>query len=257
MSLSLNSTQAYLQVLAFPFQDRAAWKKIAIGGLLSLSAPFIPVLPILFLYGYGARIMKRILHQDGDPYLPEWENWDTLLTDGLRLWGASILVGLPVVILTLASLGMVVLPWVILPFTLLENGSPSNEALLTVFVCLLLGLFGFVLAFLISLPTIPLQAAIVSHVAARNSFQAMFRVAEWWPILRVGWRIFLTEAAVVLLLSWIGSLLISFVGATIVLLCLYPFLLALYTFLLTLYSQTLAALAYRQGNRLLASSLNS
>ncbi len=254
MHTSLNSLQAYMQVLAFPFRDRAVWRKITICCLLRLAASVIPLFPILFVYGYVARIMKHILNQDSDPYLPEWEQWDTLLTDGLRLFGASILTSLPVVTLTLASLGAIFLPWFIIPLAFPDPNTLSNGAILTATLVSLTGFLGLLLAILMSLPFMLVQSVVVGHVAARNSFQAMFRVAEWWPVLRAGWRIFLVEALVVLLLSWIGGMILSFLGATLLLLCLYPVLFALYTFLITLYSWTLATLAYRDSRRLLAQS---
>lgn len=86
MSISLTSAHGYLQALAFPFQDRSAWKKVAIGSLVCLFMPIVPVFPFLFLYGYTARVVRHIL-QSGDLYLPEWDRWDELLADGLRILG--------------------------------------------------------------------------------------------------------------------------------------------------------------------------
>jgi hypothetical protein len=245
MTLSLNSLDDYLQVLGFPFRERQAVKKIAIGGLLSLLTFVIPIIPMLILSGYAARIMKRIL-RDGDPYLPEWDNWNELLSDGLRVWGASMLISLPVLIPMWASLFFMFLSWFVLPALASSNIIASDTATTLVISFSIFGLLGFGLALLIS-PLVALaQSAAIGHVVAHDSFQAMFRVREWWEILRAGLGVFVMEWAVVLVLSVLGSIAIS---ASWILCFLYPVLLALYPFLIVLYSYTFIALAYREARR--------
>lgn len=249
MSISLNSAQDYWQVLRFPFQGRDAWKKIAVGALLSLLMFIIPVLPILVVCGYAVRIMKRILHQDGDPYLPEWDNWDVLLKDGLKVWGASLLIGLPLALLMLVSLGAIVVPWIILPVTAAESGHISDSATITAAILTVLGYLGLLLAIVLSWPLALVQGPILGHVVAQDSFQAAFRVKEWWKILRAGLGIFLLETVVVMVLAWLGSFIIYLSTLTILLCFLYPFLLATEMFFLTLYTYTFIALAYREARR--------
>ena len=66
-----SSTQQLQNIFTFPFKDPDWVKKLAIGSLLILSGFIIPILPILFVYGYIMRIMERIIVQDGELYLPE------------------------------------------------------------------------------------------------------------------------------------------------------------------------------------------
>lgn len=249
MSISLNSAQDYWQVLRFPFQGRDAWKKLAVGALLSLLMFIIPLLPMLVIYGYAVRIMKRILHQDGDPYLPEWDNWDVLLKDGLRVWGASLLIGLPLVLLMFVSLGAIVVPWFLLPATTAENGRLSNDATILATLITVMGFLGLLLALMLSLPLALVQGPILGHVVAQDSFQAAFRVKEWWSILRAGLGIFLLETVVVMALAWLGSIIISLSTLTILLCFLYPLLIAIEMFFLTLYTYTFIALAYRDARK--------
>lgn len=253
MSISLNSAQEYWQVLTFPFRSREAWKRITIGVLMSLLMFAIPLLPGVVVCGYSARVMKRIVHEDGDPDLPEWDNWAALFQDGLRVLGASILISLPLILLMLASLGIAILPWLIFPATAAESGSVPNDSVTIALILTVIGFVGFLLTLALSLPLALMQAPILGHVVAQDSFQAMFRVKEWWSILRAGWSIFLLETLVVMALAWLGNVLLSLSTATILLCFLYPFLLALYIFLLTLYNYTFIALAYRAARkRLLA-----
>jgi hypothetical protein len=55
------------------------WQKIAIGGILS----FVPVLNF-FALGYIYRYLEK-LQLRGDLELPEWERWDQLFFDGIRM----------------------------------------------------------------------------------------------------------------------------------------------------------------------------
>jgi hypothetical protein len=95
--------------LAFPFKDPDWLKKSAIGFALVLAMYVIPIVPMLFIAGYGSRIMKRILVEEGKPYLPEWDNWEGLLTDGGKLWGAGIIYALPILLLLFLGFGLMLL----------------------------------------------------------------------------------------------------------------------------------------------------
>src|SRR5688572_10952996 len=83
-SFTLEGLQA---VLLFPFKDPRWKQKLLIGSLFTLLS-FILVIPLIFVYGYGARIMRRIITQGEPPALPEWEDASGLLTLGLKTFGA-------------------------------------------------------------------------------------------------------------------------------------------------------------------------
>jgi hypothetical protein len=84
-----------LALAKFPFTDPRWKNKFLIGGLLSLAGYAIPVLPLLFVYGYCAQIMRRIIVENEAPYLPEWEDWGKFLQDGLKLFGVGLVYSLP------------------------------------------------------------------------------------------------------------------------------------------------------------------
>src|SRR3546814_6276942 len=58
----------------FTFTDPQWKNKFLIGGLLTLAGYALPILPLLFVYGYCAQIMRRIIIEKGEPYLPEWQD---------------------------------------------------------------------------------------------------------------------------------------------------------------------------------------
>ena len=121
-----SSTQQLQNIFTFPFKDPDWFKKLAIGSLLILSGFIVPILPILFVYGYIMRIMERIVVQDGELYLPEWDDWGKYFTDGARLLGAGLIFALPVVVLI--SLGYLVsfLPVMLVPW--METNADSFSA---------------------------------------------------------------------------------------------------------------------------------
>ncbi len=72
----------YSHNLIFPFDDPHWVKKLATGGLLILASLIIPLIPLFFVAGYCLRICQRIIHDGGEPYLPEWDDWNWFL----RTW---------------------------------------------------------------------------------------------------------------------------------------------------------------------------
>ncbi|WP_439028001.1 DUF4013 domain-containing protein [Haloarchaeobius sp. DT45] len=80
--------------LKFPLQGEESTKTIAIGGLLNLVAFVIPIIPQLFIYGYGLRAMRAGLN--GDREAPTFDDWEGLLKEGALVFGVSLVyVGIP------------------------------------------------------------------------------------------------------------------------------------------------------------------
>ncbi len=243
------------RMLAFPFRDPNWTKKLGIGFLLMISSLAVPFIPAWIATGYCYRIMRRILVENGEPSLPEWDDWGGLLSDGVKFWGVSILYSLPMLLFLFAGAVMMLVP-VLLSVLISTNRNLQTQW--EIFPYLLLGLLiGFALIFLgllIGSALSLFQQAGLSHMARKGEFKAAFEIKGYWPILRAGLGPFL---AVLLLASLFGAV-IMMVGqvfiVTVVLMPLFPFFVALYTFLLMLYLYTFAALAYREGMRRLAAS---
>ena len=96
--------------LTFPFKDKKWGSKFAIAGLFVLLSPIIPLVPVLLLLGYAARVMRRITNEDGQPALPEWNEWEKLLTDGLRLLGINIIYAIPGIVLVFVGYLVMLIP---------------------------------------------------------------------------------------------------------------------------------------------------
>jgi hypothetical protein len=236
--------------IAFPFRDRSWGRKLAIGSLLSLGNFIIPVVPMLFVYGYIYRIMRQVIAGE-TPALPEWDDWGKLLSDGAKLWGASLVYTLPIMLLTMVMLGGFLVPWGIFMFNL---PTLESSALPSDMFGLLLG--GFGLAFAALCLMMPLSLAVrflllpaLGHMAATDRFEAAFEVGAWWKVLRSGFGGYLIVILATMLLSYAGMAVIQIFNMTIVLVVIYPFTMAVYMFLFLLYDYAFAATAYREGRR--------
>ena len=246
MSTSTN-TQQLQNVLTFPFKDPDWFKKLTIGSLLILSGFIIPILPILFVYGYVMRIMERIIIQDGEPCLPEWDDWGKLFTDGARLLGAGLIYAIPALILFFLGYMIAFLPAFLIPW--MEGIVEPSSAAFAIFP-----LFGMMLGFgtmglgiLLAVAVGILVPAALGHLVAKDRFSAAFQVNEWWPILRANFTGFLLAFVIIMGIFTIGSFFYQILYFTIILCCLIPLALSAYSMYLSLISMTLFAQAYSDG----------
>lgn len=243
-------------LFAYPFQD-PNWKtKLLIGSGLTLAGFIIPLIPFFFIYGYMGQIMRAIIVEDREPFLPEWDDWGKLFLDGLKLLGsvfvlifpliALFMVGYVIFFLMLAMSGVVV--------TGAESSGQDPSILAAIFPVLggvaLFVTYGLVLV--ISLALGVLMPVIMGHVVATDDFMAVFRVKEWWAIFRANLRGFVLGYLVLLLISAGTSLGMTVIYATIILCCLIPFIIGpvmMYTLLIygAIFGQS-----YREGVQQLA-----
>jgi hypothetical protein len=241
-----------IQALAFPFKDPQWVKKLGIGFLLGLGNSIVPLLPALILSGYCYKIMRRVIVEGGDPYLPEWEDWSTLLSDGLKLWGAGIVYSLPILVLVIPSMIFFMLSGIALPFLIDSSGRMPIDSDMLILGPFLIGAgimcLGAPLGLLINL----VKSPGMGHLAAKGEFSAAFRIREIWPILKAGIGPYLIILVANLLLSFIFTAIMQVVILTLIFAILYPALLGLYIFLVMLYNHTFEALAYREALRRLA-----
>ena len=76
-------------------------KKIAIGGVLIL-INFIPIIPMMLMFGYQIKVAQNVIRGDEHP-LPEWEEWGQLFMDGAIVWVAIFLYALPAILMTICA----------------------------------------------------------------------------------------------------------------------------------------------------------
>ncbi len=234
-------------ILLFPVRDAEARKQFLFACLIALAGFIIPVIPMLILTGYSARIMRQIIEERKSPSMPDLQtsDWSEMLMDGLRIYGAQLVLKLPVII----AIGFGVLSMmsgsIAASVSLSDNGQNIGPFGISAFV---LG-FAFLMLFsLLSLPYNIVISTVGPHVAATRSFESAFRFKEWWGIFRKGMGQFILAYVIMLVVSWVLMFVMQFAIMTIVLICIVPFVMIPYTAYLILVGNALYAQAYLAGS---------
>jgi hypothetical protein len=174
------STRGLKALFSYPFRHPNWERKIAVLALLCLAGIAVPILPWLPVMGFAAEIMRRSASGEGDPDLPEWNDWGRLFTDGLRVGVAGLIALVPLIIAFIGGFGSYLLS--ILGAIAQEFG--GRQAGFTIFaiggfflfICVVL--CGFILTLLIGI----LIPAAITHVAYKRSFAELFHVGAWWKV---------------------------------------------------------------------------
>jgi hypothetical protein len=172
---------------------------ILLGGILFFWLLFIPsILAALLLAGYGVEITRRVINRNPQ-ILPEWENWEALIVDGLKYWIISIVYSLPMLLIWMC-LGI--------PGAALSQDAPGwSAAFNSVAGCL---------NFLWSIVVGILMPAAIAFFVANDDLGAAFRFGDVFNFVRDNFSNYL----IVLVMSWVTGI-IGFLGF---LLCLLPVL---------------------------------
>lgn len=236
--------------LLFPFRDREAWSQFLIACAVMLVAFIIPILPVIFLMGYTMKIMRQVIDERQPPSMPSWQgtDWSEMFLDGLRLYGAQLVLMLPLFVLL--GCGMATLLGGSVSFAALaEEGNQVLAPLggLLFFV----GLGSIMIFTLLSIPYGIVTAAAQAHVASKRSFTAAFEFQEWWPIFRSGLGQFAIAYVMILIASFVFSFVLQIAMVTIVLICIVPLLMIPYSAYLIIITNTFYAQAYVAGREAL------
>jgi hypothetical protein len=247
------TTESLQALFAFPLRD-PNWKtKLLIGVLLVVVGMFIPIVPLFVLGGYCAQIMRRMIVEGGDPYLPEWDDWGRLLTDGLRVYGAGFVLMLPLGLLFLLGYGLLISPAFLAAWMdAAEAEAQAPVLIFPMFLGTLGGMAVFGIAMLLVFVASALLPPAIAHVVAKNEFTAAFRFSEWWRIFRANLGGFLIAYGLVMGLYIILGFALQIVSMTIVLCCVLPILSAAVGVYVMLIANVLFAQAYREGRDKLA-----
>ena len=234
------------ETLLFPVRDAEARKQFLFACLIVLAGYIIPILPFLVVMGYGAKIMRQIIDEKKSPSMPEWQgsNWSEMLMDGLILYGAQLVLMLPLFLF----MGCGFISMFGGSMTMAISADENVEALVPISMLLFIVGFGSIMLFaVLSLPYGIILSAVGPHVVTNRSFTAAFQFKEWWPILRQGLGQFILGYVVVLALSFVFTFVIQIALITIVLMCIVPFIMIPYSAYLMLLTNTLFAQAYVAG----------
>ena len=243
-----SSLQAVKRLFSFPFADPDWKNKFLIGSGLLFGSFVIPLLPMLPVFGYGARIVRQSAEGDtGESYkLPEWDDWNELFVDGLRLFGANFFLTLPAALVMMVGWGMYMVGML---GTMSAGDNPQTLADSSPLFVLGFGAFwcslsiGILLMFVTYL-LIPVTQA---HVAVKRSFGAFFHVGEWWPILRANIGSYLLILFLMLGMYMVYMFAFQILYMTIILCMFLPVVIAPLSFYGLLVVYHLSGLAYAEG----------
>jgi hypothetical protein len=233
------------EILTFPFKDDQARKHLLVGSLVALSAFVIPILPYLALMGYAVSIARQILRGE-EPRMVAWEDWSSLLSDGIKLFGVRMVYSIPIFLLVIP----IILISTILPIFATTLDSREAEMFFVLFPLLVTGLICILIP--LSIPLAILIPVAELHTVEKGEFAAAFQFKEWWSILRVNLSGFLAAFGVYYIASMLVAILIQILAATIILSCLLIVLIPASTIYLTLITYAVTAVAYREGKAKLA-----
>lgn len=228
------------EIFMFPFRDEEARKYLLIGGLVSIAAFFIPVVPYLVLMGYSVQIARQVLRGESLRMVP-WEDWGGMLKDGARLFGVRLIYTLPILILAIP----LVLFGIAMPFVAEGMNSGDAEALIAVYSIVMLA--GMCIIVPLSLPLALLVPVAEMHVVDKDEFSASFRIKDWWQVFRANIGGFIAAFGIYYAISMVLAIVIQILAATVILACLLLIILPAMTVYLTLITYVTVAIAYRDG----------
>jgi len=232
--------------LLFPVQDAEARRQFLFACLISLAGFIVPIIPMIFLTGYSAKIMRQIIEERKSPSMPDWQNsdWSDMFMDGLRIYGAQFVLMLPVFFVMAFGFLSMLSGSIAASVSLSDNAQSFTPFGISAF------LIGFAFIMLFSLLTIPygvIVSTVVPHVAATHSFESAFRFKEWWGIFRKGLGQFILAYVITMVVSWVLMFVMQIAMMTIVLLCIVPFIMIPYAAYNILLRNALIAQAYATG----------
>jgi len=235
-------------LLSFPVGGPQERKRLLVAALLGFAGFIIPVIPGIFLIGYGGLIMQSIIHEKAQPAMPEWKDWGKIFTLGLRMLGAAFVYSLPAVLAVLLGYVGLMVPALLEALSQAQDytGSPPFGGLDV------LGMFGGMallgIGLILLAPLSVMLPPMLGHVAATDSFAAAFHFRAWWRVFRANLGGFAVALVLAAGLYFIVIFVLQILYLTIILCIAIPFLLAFLIAYLTIIANALFAEAYREGS---------
>lgn len=233
------------EIFTFPFKDSDSRKYLLIGGVISIAAFFIPILPYFVLFGYAAIIARQVLNGE-EPHMVPWEDWGGMFKDGAKLFGVRMLFTLPIIILAMPLM----LGGMAMPFIAEGLDSGNTDTFLAIYTIVMLGTICIIIP--ISIPLAVIIPAAEIHNIEKDDFAAAFRFKEWWPILRANLGGFIVAFGIYYVTSMVFAVVMQLLFVTILLACIAFLLIPAMTIYITLLTYVTSAIAYRNGKEKLA-----
>lgn len=230
-------------ILYYPFHDAAARKNFLIASLLMFGNFIIPILPMLMLMGYVARIMRQIMDEKREPSMPEWDDWNAYLTDGLRMWGFRMVIMSPLLILMLGGMGL----YFVSIFVSVATAKSSHMSSPLFLAGLAIFMITMAIFMVLAIPAGIISMVGSAHVVAKKSFSAGFAFKEWWQIFYKNLGAFIIYYLLAMAISTVLLLAIQILYFTIIFICLLPIVFPVILAYMILIQDALFAYAYAQG----------
>jgi hypothetical protein len=188
------------KAFAFVFEDENWIIKILLAAailLLGIVFSWVFLIPLIvalvLLGGYSVEITRRVIK--GNPeLLPEWEDWGSLFSDGIKVWIIGIVYALPAIVVGIC-------------FGLVAGLVSDSSEGLSAFLSVVLSCFNLLWAILVSLV---LPAAVAFYVDY-DDLSAAFRFNEIFALVSDNLKTYL--------ITWIMSWVAQFVGSLGSLVC--------------------------------------
>jgi hypothetical protein len=246
------SLEGLKKAVFFPFNGKDWFSKMAIGAALGFG--YFLIVPIIPLVGYFGRIMKRVIVDDEDPALPEWNDWGGLFLDGLKFIGISLIFILPAMIIIFVGYAVFMVMDFSMAFSVQgwssSYGSPPT--FLLYFVGMFVGLIIMWIGSFLSIFTAILLPPALGNMVARSNFGAAFHFSEWWPALKANFTGYLLVIALAAGLYTLLAVGVMVLYASVILCFLLPFAFGLILFILGSIVYSLYGVTYRDAVRKLA-----
>jgi hypothetical protein len=150
------------------FEDPNWVVKLFIGVACAVFGVFLCMIPMFALIGYKVRVMRQQARAPGATPMPEWDDWGTLIIDGLKLWfGQMLFVFMMLMVLGLFAGGGIGLD-------LLTSGQPGPFTAIGV-VLGYGGLIVMALGFNYLIPAIEVEYLLTGSPIAALHFRRLWR----------------------------------------------------------------------------------
>ncbi|MDI6770066.1 MAG: DUF4013 domain-containing protein [Anaerolineales bacterium] len=255
---STASLEGVKKAVFFPFKGKSWGMKMLIGSALVFANYIIPIVSIIPLFGYYGRIMKRVINENEDPELPEWNDWGELFSEGIKIFGVTFLYTLPGLLMMVA--GFVLMFAMNFAFMFDPSNytaySPYQTPDMGLIFGSMIGMFGGMLVIMVGM-LVTLVASLflppaLGHMISKGEFGAAFRVKEWWPAFKANFSGYLLALGILYGVYFILFIPVYFLYISVVLCFLMPLAMVVTSFVLGAVACSLYAVAYRDATRKLA-----
>jgi hypothetical protein len=186
------------KAFTFVTEDPRWVNKVLIGGGLIIAGilALVTIVGWLFVFaivfGYLVQLTRNVIAGQERP-LPEWANWGTLMSDGLKVFAVLIVLALPVIVVVL----LFSVPGAVLNSLNSSGSTAAGNAL---------GLIGTCLSIPLSILYYLLVPIAVGRYAATRSIGAALRLGDLFATLRNGLATYLIVLLLTLVANFVGEL---------------------------------------------------